>query len=588
MTLILATGASAFLVSLVLAQVCKAVARRLGVVSRPRTDRWNRREVPLLGGVAMAASVFAIAPIALHASPQVGAFLAGAAVLFLVGLADDLRDLRPWTKVTVQILVGALLAAVGLQLRLTSFPIVNVLLTIFWVTAVTNAVNLLDNMDGLAAGIAAIGALYRLGFFVMDGNLEGARLTALVTGATLGFLVHNFPPATIFMGDAGSLFLGFCLSGLSLVGGYPYSRSLMSVLLLPVLLLLVPIFDTTFVTITRSLARRPVSVGGQDHTSHRLVALGLSPRAAILSLYFVALLSGAVSVFTYRAGLSYGIVLVVFLLLSVAVLAVYLSRIRVYPQPEAVVDEAGQLFTLITTLTHNRQLATLLVDVVLMAAAYYTAYLLRFEDSIRLYDELIVKSLPVVTTCQVAAFWLFRVHHGVWRYTGLHDAWAIARAASAGTAAAVVVLVFVYRFEGFSRAVFILDGVLLIGFVSAARLSMRLLAEVLRPSRPARRRVLIYGAGESGLLVCREVARLASLGRTVVGFLDDDPRKQYRRIEGVKVLGGCDRLEAVLLTETVDEVVLALHSMAPDRQRLVTDICQRRGTDLVHASLRFE
>ncbi len=257
--------------------------------------------------------------------------MGGALTLFAVGLADDVREMRPWTKLTAQVAVAAVMAGVGLQLRLTHVPLLDALLTIVWITGVTNAVNLLDNMDGLAAGVAAIGALFRLGFFVLDGNVEGAMLAAILTGTALGFVVHNFAPASIFMGDAGSLFLGFCLSGLSLVGGYPYSRSLMSVLLLPVLLLLVPIFDTAFVTINRSLARRPVSVGGSDHTSHRLVALGLSPRAAVLSLYSVAVLSGLVGVFTYRAGFSYGFVLIVFLGLSVAVLGVYLSRIRVYP-----------------------------------------------------------------------------------------------------------------------------------------------------------------------------------------------------------------------------------------------------------------
>jgi FlaA1/EpsC-like NDP-sugar epimerase len=208
---------------------------------------------------------------------------------------------------------------------------------------------------------------------------------------------------------------------------------------------------------------------------------------------------------------------------------------------------------------------------------------LRFEDAIRQYDELIVESLPVVIVCQVAAFWLFRVHHGMWRYTSVRDVWAIARAAFTGTAAAVVVFVFVYRFHAFSRAVFVIDGLLLIGFVSAARLSMRLLTETFRPTPEGRRRVLIYGAGEGGLLVYREMTRNPSLGRVVVGFLDDDTAKQHRTIEGMKVLGGCDNLDAILDAQEVEEVLLASAAITPACQRLVAEVCERRGVEVLHA-----
>src|SRR5262249_9820274 len=156
---------------------------------------------------------------------------------------------------------------------------VDMILTLVWVVGVTNAFNLLDNMDGLAGGMAFIAGGFRLALFLLEGNLAAAIMTAGFMGAVAGFLIRNVPPARIFMGDAGSLFLGFFLSGLCLVvdAAY-YSRGIMAVLAVPVLLVLIPIFDTTFVTVTRLLRGQAVSQGGRDHTSHRLVALGASER----------------------------------------------------------------------------------------------------------------------------------------------------------------------------------------------------------------------------------------------------------------------------------------------------------------------
>ena len=149
------------------------------------------------------------------------------------------------------------------MLRLTGVAVLDVLLTLVWVVGITNAFNLLDNMDGLAAGMAVIAGGFRLAFFLLDGDLAAATMTAALVGALAGFLVRNFPPARIFMGDAGSLFVGFFLSGLCLVvdAAY-YSRGITAVLAVPVLLLLIPIFDTTFVTVTR-LAPRAAGVAGR-------------------------------------------------------------------------------------------------------------------------------------------------------------------------------------------------------------------------------------------------------------------------------------------------------------------------------------
>ena len=234
MIAVLPLGLLAFALAVAFTLAVRRLATATGAVAEPSPSRWHGKPVPLLGGVAIAASIWVVALARPAWSWSVWALLAGASVMLLVGVLDDVRPLKPQSKFIAQILVASAMATLGLQLRLTGFASLDVLVTLVWFVAITNALNLLDNMDGLAAGVAAITVGFRLAFFMADGNVEGATLAAIALGALLGFLVFNFNPASIFMGDAGSLFLGVMVSGLSLVGGWPYSRGVVSVLLFPV------------------------------------------------------------------------------------------------------------------------------------------------------------------------------------------------------------------------------------------------------------------------------------------------------------------------------------------------------------------
>lgn len=584
-----AWGLVAFVLSASLTLLCMPLARRVGAVARPREDRWARTEIPLLGGIAIALGTvlpLAAATFGAGTDPQrVAALLLGGLLIAVVGLVDDLRTMRPQTKLLGQLLAATLAIGLGLRLPLTGAPELDMLLTLFWFVAFTNAFNLLDNMDGLAAGIAAIAAGFRLVFFQLDGNAEGAVSAAILLGATLGFLVHNRHPARIFMGDAGSMFLGFFVAGLSLVGGYPYSRGTVSILLLPVLVLLVPIFDTGFVSVTRILAGRPISVGGRDHTSHRLVALGLSERAAVHLLYGVAIASGAIAYLTYRYGLSRSAVLILFLLLSVAMLALYLSRAQVqHPVPERVQPFVRAVFDLSTL----PQVAMVLIDFALLIAAYDAAYLLRFEGELGVMRGVFVESVPIVVGCQIVALMLHRTYQGLWRYTSLEDLVRVVRAVTLGTLAAIVAIVLAFRFDGYSRSVFVLDWLMVTVFLCGSRVAFRLLGDSLRPQRDDARRILIYGAGDGGELAVREMLHNAALGRSPVAFLDDDPAKRWRRIRGVPVLGGAERIEEVLSAQRIDEVVVASRRIPPERVRRVTSACALHGVPIVHATMRLD
>ncbi len=590
-------GLCALALSLTTTLLVMPLARRIGAVARPREDRWHRGEVPLLGGIAI---VFATAVPALAAigqgDPRLLALLAGGALIASVGLVDDLRGMRPQTKLLCQIAAAVLVVALGLRLPLTGEAMIDLPVTLLWILALTNAFNLLDNMDGLAAGIAAIVAGFRLVFLLGDGNLEAATVAAILLGATAGFLVFNRNPARIFMGDTGSMFLGFFVGGMSLVGGYPYARGLVSILLLPALLVLVPLFDTTFVTLTRIFAGRPISVGGRDHTSHRLVALGLSEKHAVDLLYLVALVSGAIALVSYRSGLSPAAVLIVLLLLGVAMLAFQLSQVEVHQPAEHVGPPGVMLRTMVAALTRRRQVLAVLIDLCLVIAAYQGAYVLRFEGDLGSVQTLFRQGLPIVVLAQVGALAFYRTYAGMWRYTSVADLVRLAKAASLGSALAVVITALAYRFEGFSRAVFVLDWLLLIVFLYGSRVGFRLLSEELRPVMmpPAGsgaatiRRTLIYGAGDAGALTLRELHLDAGLGRRVVAFLDDDLSKHHRSVRGVPVVGALNEIAQILELHRIDEVIVSSASIPELHLERLAAACAPRGIPVVRARLRIE
>ncbi len=281
-----------FALSLVLTPMVRAGAEWAGFVAAPRRDRWHARPTALLGGIAIQLAFLGGYLVFQPALEQTFPLVAIATFVFAVGLLDDVMPMTPLAKLTAQLLAAGATVAVGFRLPWTPSVVANDVLTILWLVGITNAMNLLDNMDGLAAGIAAIACAFLAVTFVVNGQDEIALMPALLAGAVLGFLCFNRSPATIFMGDCGALFLGVLLGCIALLSEYGRSRNLTAVLLTPVLILLIPILDTTLVTVTRKLAGRPVSMGGRDHASHRLVALGLSEQRAVGTLYLLAVLSG--------------------------------------------------------------------------------------------------------------------------------------------------------------------------------------------------------------------------------------------------------------------------------------------------------
>jgi len=296
--IIITAGVLAFIAT----PLTRILARRVGLVDQPGLRKAHRIPVPLMGGLAMyVALILAFVAFGNRTWWYEGiGILGGATLLFFTGLWDDRYGMPVWLKLGAQFVAAACLIAVGVQVRLFNMWWLDLPITLIWMIGITNAVNLLDNMDGLAAGVTAVGAAF---FFVLAA-LEGlglvASLAAALFGAALGFLFYNFAPAVSFMGDAGSLVLGFMLATLGIkikFAHFPLGATWMT----PIVVLGVLIFDTALVAVSRVRRGRSPFQGGSDHTSHRLVQLGLSHARAVLTLYLAAGVLGALAVSLTRA-----------------------------------------------------------------------------------------------------------------------------------------------------------------------------------------------------------------------------------------------------------------------------------------------
>jgi len=295
--------ASALLLVIGATPIVRRVANRLEIVDQPDSRKLHLRPVPLLGGMAIYAG-FIVALLLFGekwvVSQAIG-ILVGATIVSFLGIWDDRWRVRPLLKLLGQTVAASILIISGVQVSFLPHPALNVAVTLLWILGITNALNLLDNMDGLSGGVGAVAAAFFLLLAAINGQYLVGSLAAALMGACIGFLYYNFNPASIFMGDAGSMFLGFILAVVGIKLRFPGRPSIVT-WMIPVVVLGLPIFDTTLVVISR-LRRglNPLTHPGKDHVSHRLVLAGLSQRKAVIALYLICCALGLVAFLIMRA-----------------------------------------------------------------------------------------------------------------------------------------------------------------------------------------------------------------------------------------------------------------------------------------------
>lgn len=304
------TFVAIFLIALTVTGFSTRWARRaalyLGFVDAPAQRKLHSTPMPLLGGVAiLVGAVAAVLAVAGQLPRTVAGVLAAASVVALFGLWDDRRHLPAWAKLLGQFIGFVILALFGIRVRLPVPDLVNYAITFFWLAGMSNAINFIDNMDGLSAGVSAVASAFILLLGLQNEQFLVSALAAAILGACVGFLRHNFPPARIFMGDAGALFLGFLLAVLALQLRFPDNVSFVT-WMVPVFILGLPIFDMCLVVFSRWRRGISPNTAGKDHISHRLVDMGYSQREAVLILYLVAGAFGMMGLFVTRASLVEG------------------------------------------------------------------------------------------------------------------------------------------------------------------------------------------------------------------------------------------------------------------------------------------
>jgi UDP-GlcNAc:undecaprenyl-phosphate GlcNAc-1-phosphate transferase len=467
----------------------------------------------------------------------------------------------------------------------------NSVLTIVWVVGLTNAFNLLDNMDGLCGGIAfVVSAMLLAGLLTGATRAEaGAQITilALLLGSTGAFLLFNFPPASVFMGDCGALFLGFVLASLTLnPEGIRASRTdVAAVIAGPVFVLLIPLFDTALVTVSRVLAGRSPAKGGRDHSSHRLVAIGLSERSAVMVLWSLAGLGGLIGLALRSATEGVSLLVAAVFLSVMGLFAVFLTRVHVY-EDQAKRDDA--VTPLLADFMYKRRVVEVVFDAAAIAMAYYGAYRLRFIDTGQYLAnvETFYDSLPLVLAAQLIAFFIVGVYRGTWHYFDWRDGVTLLKGAALGTAAAQLALLYVYDTANHSRAVFLIYFVLTLAITIIARVSFRGVVALARHDR-LMRKVVIYGAGEHAAIAVGELQHNG--GRLkVLGFVDDDPNAAEDRIEGYAVLGDFDTLTQLIGDNTVDVVVLNREHIDDDRLSVLELACEEHDVTLLRLHVGIE
>jgi UDP-GlcNAc:undecaprenyl-phosphate/decaprenyl-phosphate GlcNAc-1-phosphate transferase len=599
-----------FLLSLVfniiLVPIVRKYSLKTGHVNHPRDDRWNQNPVANLGGIAIFSS-FIMSLIIFDLINRVMLkdlyefriqwdLLLGSVVVFLLGLYDDFKTLSPPQKLIGQIMAASVVIYGGYTTQFFSprienvvlAQIPNIILTFIWIIGITNAINLIDNMDGLAGGISLIAALFLSYFFLTAGNTNLGFLTVSIAGSVLGFLIFNFPPASIFMGDSGSLFLGFTLAVMA-IARQPQASNVLAVMGVPTLIFLIPIIDTSMVFFTRILRGASPVKGGKDHTSHRLVAFGFSERKVLLILFGVAILSGLVAAQLESIRYWYSLVIVPVLVLTFALFTAYLGGLKVVDTPNIPQREKA-IPRIIGDLTYRIRILEIILDFFLIGIAYYLAFLFRFNFNMneeRL--EIFVNTLPIALFGVYFSFIIFGIYKLVWKYASIEDLWRYFQACLGGVLVVWLILEVLFPDGIFISRLFLIFFFLLIIGLALSRSSFRFLQMLSnRQPKPDNMNILIFGAGDSGeLALIWSMVTLKSKYRPV-GFIDEDPIMLGRQIHGLPILGNIELLPKIIQAKKISGIVISSAYSKNDLQVIeINKVCQNENCWVKHLKIEL-
>ena len=603
--------------SLVLTPWVIRLAHAIGALDQPNERKAHSQPMPRIGGVAVFASFFVSLGLFLAFDPYlafprwiVGAqglmLMVALALVALLGVWDDLKSLKPTQKFAVQLFLSSAVYFAGFRISGITHPfnpgllnlgVFDYLVTVLWIVGVTNAINLIDGLDGLASGVSAIAALTIVPIAILHGEPGTAVIALILTGAVLGFLRYNFNPAKIFLGDSGSLFLGFMLAILSTQSSTKSSTAFS--ILVPILALGLPIMDTLLSMVRRLLRsflpnnsaptkglRVLASLFHPDrgHIHHRLLARGLSHKNVVLTLYVVSCVLGTVA-FSVTITNDIDASLVLFVVGVATLIGVRQLRYQ-----EMSVLRNGLLLPIFEIELINRNLFRVFLDVASIIAAFGLAYVVTDirHLGIPVGPELVM-TIILVCAIQFAAFWSQGIFKGAIRQLGLTDALAIIRASLLGVGLTGLILSF-FR-EPMIRPdllTLVLDFYFLMSAMLVSRFSFRILNHLFQRGTSGSRRVLIYGADQHGVRVLESLLDREFHDMTPAGFLDDHPDLEGRSINGYPVFGGHWKVKQLVKKLGIEEIVLSDDNMKPEALRRLVKKARDLGLAVHRFNMRLE
>jgi UDP-N-acetylmuramyl pentapeptide phosphotransferase/UDP-N-acetylglucosamine-1-phosphate transferase len=603
---VLAALGLAFAISLVLTRLMISAGPRMGLMDTPGERRIHKAPIPRAGGIAVWLAFLAGGAVVLAVAGGSAvfdwewfrAFALASGILVAIGIVDDRGGISPWLKLAGQVLVAVLLfftkgSGVG-SLMGYQVPVwLDLLVWVAWTVALINAFNLIDGMDGLCAGLAAIaiGSLAVLSF-AWGRAVDGLVMVAML-GAVLGFLRYNFHPARIFLGDAGSMFLGLFIASAGTVSAG--ERAVLATVLLPLLVAGVPLFDVVL-AVWRRAARRWMSELGvgkaakvfgadREHLHHRLISFGLTQRKVAAILYALALggvlLAVLPTIFDERAIGITVVALVVAALLGFR----YLAPVELHASG-AVLDLAlkrpakGRLISLVY----------FIYDAAGLGVAFVLAFLVEFSGRPDwLQRPHLLAFIAIAVACGLIGLRMAKAQSRHWARAGMRDFWALFLWLGVGLLFGFTLTTAVDHDLAWSSARVFLIGTLLSGLIlSVPRSLTHLLREAAidsvhrRMGKPKgeRPRIMLYGAGDLGELFLAHLkttcpARLSDL--RIMGFMDDHPHLRGRLLDGFRVHGGVDQLTELHKQFHLQGVVLTLSRLDPERAAILNEVCAEHG-----------
>ena len=603
--------------SLVLTPRVIRLAHAIGALDQPNERKAHSQPMPRIGGVAVFVSFFISLGLFLAFDPHLAfprwivgtqglMLMVSLALVALLGVWDDLKSLKPTQKFAVQLFLSSAVYVAGFRISGITHPfspgllnlgVFDYLVTVLWIVGVTNAINLIDGLDGLASGVSAIAALTIVPIAILHGEPGTAVIALMLTGAVLGFLRYNFNPAKIFLGDSGSLFLGFMLAILSTQSSTKSSTAFS--ILVPILALGLPIMDTLLSMLRRLLRsflpnkstpkkglRVLASLFHPDrgHIHHRLLARGLSHKKAVLTLYVVSCILGIVA-FSVTIANDIDASLVLFVV-GVATL-IGVRQLRYH---EMSVLRNGLLLPIFEIDLINRNMFRVFLDVAFIIAAYGLAYVVTDLRHLGIpVGPDLVMTIVLVCAIQFATFWSQGIFKGTIRQLGLSDALGIVRASLLGVGLTGLILsLFREPMIQPDLLTLVLDFYFLMTAMLISRFSFRILNHLFQRETSGSRRVLIYGADQHGVRVLENLLDMKFHDLIPAGFLDDHPDLEGRSINGYPVFGGHWKVKQLVKKLRIEEIVLSDENMRPETFRRLVKKARELGLAVRRFHMRLE